>query len=256
MRRTPAPIWRQTSTLAILQGRTHVYQFDRSQDRLSLHRACTLRINHDTLVERENSMARMKVLLLEDVPSLGLAGEVYAVAGGYARNYLIPRGYAAVATKGALKQAEEIKQAGIRRRAKERANAEAQAQVISSKKLLFHANAGDNDRLYGSVTAADIAERLEEACGFEIDRRRLQLGAALRDLGIFPIEIRLMPEVATTFEVAVVREGETWDDARARRQAREEAFAAAEAEAEAAAAAVAAAEAEEAAAEEAGAEED
>ena len=78
MRRRPAPIWRQTSTLAILQGRTHVYQFDRSQDRLSLHRACTLRINHDTLVERENSMARMKVLLLEDVPSLGLAGEVIA----------------------------------------------------------------------------------------------------------------------------------------------------------------------------------
>ncbi|MEZ4556695.1 MAG: 50S ribosomal protein L9 [Caldilineaceae bacterium] len=102
--------------------------------------------------------------------------------------------------------------------AKERANAEAQAQVISSKKLLFHANAGDNDRLYGSVTAADIAERLEEACGFEIDRRRLQLGAALRDLGIFPIEIRLMPEVATTFEVAVVREGGR-GTMRARRQA-------------------------------------
>lgn len=191
-------------------------------------------------------MARMKVLLLEDVPSLGLAGDVYAVAGGYARNYLIPRGYAALATKGAMKQADEIKQAGIRRRAKERANAEAQAQVISGKKLLFQANAGDNDRLYGSVTAADIAEQLEAACGFEIDRRRLQLGAALRELGIHQVELRLMPEVAAVFDVAVVREGETWDDALARKKAKDEAAAAAEqaaAEAAAAAAEAAAAEA-------------
>src|SRR4051812_18200590 len=105
-------------------------------------------------------MSRIKVLLIQDVTGLGTAGNVYNVAGGYARNFLMPRGMALLATKGALKQAEEIKQAGIRRRAQERANADAQAQMINGKRLIFTANAGDNDRLYGSVTSADIAEKL------------------------------------------------------------------------------------------------
>ncbi len=175
-------------------------------------------------------MARVKVLLLQDVPQLGLAGDIYAVAGGYARNYLIPRQYAILASKGALKQAEEIRQAGIRRRAQMRADAEAQASVVNGKRLLFQANAGEGGRLYGSVTAADIAEQLEEQVGFEIDRRRLMLGQSLRDLGIYEVELRLMPEVSGQFQVAVVREEETWADAEAR-----DAAVKAEAEAEAAA---------------------
>ncbi len=168
-------------------------------------------------------MARINVLLIDDVPELGLAGEVYTVAGGYARNYLMPRGMAIIATKGAMKQAEEIRQAGVRRRAQMRAGAEAQAQVIEGKRLLFQANAGDNDRLYGSVTASDIAEQLEELVGFEIDRRKIILGSALRDLGIYDLVIRIMPEVDATFHAAVVREGEGWADAEARIQARIEA---------------------------------
>lgn len=173
-------------------------------------------------------MARMKVLLLQDVPELGHAGEIYAVAGGYARNYLMPRGYAVLATKGALKQAEEIKQAGIRRRARERSNAEAQAQVIAGKQLLFAANAGENDRLYGSVTAAEIAAKLGETVGFEIDRRKIDLEHAIRDLGIYDLSIRLMPEVQSSFRVAVVRDGEDWAAAEARTAARAAAAKAAE----------------------------
>ncbi|MCB0047100.1 MAG: 50S ribosomal protein L9 [Caldilineaceae bacterium] len=179
-------------------------------------------------------MARVKVLLIDDVPNLGLAGEVYTVAGGYARNYLMPRGMAIIASKGAMKQAEEIRQAGIRRRAQMRAGAEAQAQVISGKRLIFEANAGDNDRLYGSITSSDIAERLEQMVGFEVDRRKILLGAALRDLGIHDVTIRIMPEVDADFRVAVVREGESWSDAEALMQAKAEAAAAAEAEAKAA----------------------
>jgi large subunit ribosomal protein L9 len=121
-----------------------------------------------------------------------------------------------LATKGALKQAEDIKQAGIRRRARERANAEAQAQIIAQQKLLFSARAGDNNRLYGSVTAADIADELAKAVDFEIDRRRTQLEHPLRDLGVYDIEIRLIADVAPKFKVAVVREGESWADAEAR----------------------------------------
>ncbi len=176
-------------------------------------------------------MARMKVLLLQDVPELGEAGEVYSVAGGYARNFLMPRGYATLATSGAMKQADVIKQAGIRRRAQERANAEAQAAMIAGKKLLFTANAGDNDRLYGSITTGDIAERLAAEVGFEVDRRRIQLEAPLRDLGVFAIELRLMQDVAGKFTVAVVREGENWSHAEERQAKKAAAIMAREAQA-------------------------
>ncbi len=169
-------------------------------------------------------MSRMKVLLLKDVPELGDAGEIYAVAGGYARNYLMPRGLAVLATKGAMKQAEEIKDAGLRRRARERASAEAQAQVIQGKRLLFTANAGENDRLYGSVTVAEIAEKLGEMVEFEVDRRRIEMEHAIRDLGVYDVAIRMMADVYGKFKVAVVREGEGWSEAEAR-QARKAAAA-------------------------------
>jgi large subunit ribosomal protein L9 len=161
-------------------------------------------------------MSRMKVLLTQDVANLGLAGEIHSVAGGYARNYLMPRGMVVLATKGALKQADDIRQAGIRRRARERANAEAQAQMIMQQKLLFAARTGESNRLYGSVTSADIAEELTKAVGFEVDRRRIQLEHPIRDLGIYEVELRLMPDVAPKFKVAVVREGEGWAEAEAR----------------------------------------
>ncbi len=179
-------------------------------------------------------MARMKVLLTEDIPSLGLAGEVHTVARGYARNYLLPRREAILATKGALKQAEDIRQAAIRKRAQERSNADAQAEVLSSQQLLFNVRAGDNDRLYGSITTSDIAELMEETVEFEVDRRRILLSQPIRELGLYDVTIRLMAEVEATFAVAVVREGEGWADAEQREQDRE-AAAQAEAEAEAAA---------------------
>lgn len=161
-------------------------------------------------------MARMKVLLVEDVPNLGLAGDVRTVAGGYARNYLIPRREVILATKSALKQAEEIRQTAMRKRAQQRSNAEAQAEILNSQQLLFAVRAGDNDRLYGSITSSDIAERLEENVKFEVDRRRILLDAAIRDLGLYEVTIRLIPEVEAVFSIAVVREGETWADAEQR----------------------------------------
>ncbi len=165
-------------------------------------------------------MARMKVLLIHDVPELGHAGEVFRVAGGYARNYLMPRGLAVAATRGALKQAEEIKEAGIRRRAQERANAEAQAQMVAGRRILFSANAGENERLYGSVTSADIAERLGAEVGFEVDRRRIMLDQPIRELGLYEVNLRFMQDVTGVFQVAVVREGETWQHAEERQAKR------------------------------------
>lgn len=164
-------------------------------------------------------MARINILLTQDVLDLGLAGEIHKVAGGYARNYLIPRGLAILATKGAMKQADEIRQAGVRRRAQERENAEAQAELIGGQKILFQAKAGENDRLYGSVTTAEVAEKLSASVGFEIDRRRIQPSQALRELGLHSLQVRIMHEVTAEFVVGVVREGETWDDAVARDKA-------------------------------------
>ena len=176
----------------------------------------------------------LNLFVPRDPPPAGV--RTVKVAPGFGRNYLMPRGLAVLATRGAMKQADEIKATATRRRARERANAEAQAQVISGAKLLFKANAGDNDRLYGSVTTADIAEKLSEAVGFEVDRRRIDIEHGIRDLGIHELSIRLMPEVAATFKVAVVREGEDWNAAEARAAAKA-AKAAAQAQAEAAAAA-------------------
>ncbi len=170
-------------------------------------------------------MARTKVLLIEDVMDLGEAGDVRVVAGGFARNYLMPRGMAILATKGALKQAEEIRQAGMRRRARERAHAESQAILVRGQKLLFGARAGDTDRLYGSVTSAEIAEKLSEAVGFEVDRRRIQLEHPLRDLGIYALDLRFMTDVSAQFQVAVVREGESWAAADTREAAKAKAVA-------------------------------
>ena len=164
-------------------------------------------------------MARMKVLLMEDVPNLGLAGEIQTVAAGFVRNYLMPRKEAVPASKGAVKQAEEIRQAGVRKRAKERSNAQAQAEIINKQKLLFEVRAGDNGRLYGSITSSDVAEQLEGMLEFEIDRRRIQLDAGIRDLGVYDVPIRLMPEVTAIFKVAVVREGEGWADVEKRQAA-------------------------------------
>lgn len=197
-------------------------------------------------------MARTKVLLTEDVPNLGLAGEVHTVAGGYARNYLLPRGEAVLATAGAVRQAEEIRRTAMRKRAQERASAEDQAELIGKQELIFEVRAGENDRLYGSITSTDIAERLEDKLGFEIDRRRILLDQAIRELGIYEVTTRLMPEVEATFKVAIVRQEETWEDAEARAEARrrEAEEAAAAAAAEAAAAEAAEAEGEEAEAEE------
>ena len=160
-------------------------------------------------------MARVKVLLMQDVAKLGNAGESYMVAGGYARNFLMPRGMAVLATKGAMKQAEMIKEAGVRRRAKELSNAQAQAQLIRGKRLLFTANAGENNRLYGSVTASDIAEKLSGTVGFDVDRRKILLDQPIRELGVFPVTVRLMPDVMADFTIGVVREGENFDKAAA-----------------------------------------
>ena len=148
----------------------------------------------------------MEVLLLKNVEPLGQAGEVKRVADGYARNYLFPRELAVIATPGAIKKAGQIRQAEMRRRAKEISEAQALAQVLDGQTVTFRARAGETDRLYGSITNVNIAEALEEQIGQEVDRRKIELEEPLKDLGTHAVTIRLAAEAEAKVTVVIERE--------------------------------------------------
>jgi len=152
----------------------------------------------------------MKVLLLQDVDNLGLAGDVVKVAPGYGRNYLMPQKLAVLATPGAIKQAVSIRQAGEIKRAREKADAEATANQIRGKILVFERRAGNRGQLYGSVTVTDIARELGNKVGLEIDRRKISLPEPLRTLGEWDVTVRLMIGVSATVHVVIIPEGETY----------------------------------------------
>lgn len=153
----------------------------------------------------------MEVLLLKPVPGLGEAGAICKVKPGYARNYLIPRGLALPATEGLRKQATQIREAAERRRQRELAAARSLAERIRATTLTFKARAGEGGRLYGSITAAMIAEQLSQAVGEEIDRRRLRLEHSLRELGEHEVFIHLATGVDAAFKVVI--EAEESDEA-------------------------------------------
>jgi len=152
---------------------------------------------------------KMKVLLVQDVDKLGSAGEVKEVSGGYGRNYLLPKGFAVLATRGQVKQAEE-RLASVRKREEaNRKDAEALAARISGQTLRFTARVGELDRLYGSITNADIAEKIQSQLGIEIDRRKIDLDESIKRIGIYPIKIRLMSGLEPLINVVVEgQEGE------------------------------------------------
>jgi large subunit ribosomal protein L9 len=150
----------------------------------------------------------MQVLLLQDVSGIGNAGEVKKVADGYARNYLLPRKLAVVATEGAVKQAEAIKQAVIRREAKTRADAQELAKMIEQVTLTLRAKAGEGDRLFGSITSADIVEALAREKGITVDKRKVDLDSPLKELGAHQVTIKLHPDVSARVTVVVEKEAQ------------------------------------------------
>lgn len=151
----------------------------------------------------------MEVLLKQDVKGVGNAGDIKKVASGYARNFLIPQGLAIPANKGATKQAQQIKSAAERRYDRERASAASLAERINSQSLTFHARAADTGRLFGSITASDIAEAMEQKLGVEISKRQIDLEHPLRDLGSHQVPVRLLSDVIPNITVLIEREGES-----------------------------------------------
>jgi len=148
----------------------------------------------------------MEVILREHVDNLGRRGEVVKVANGYARNYLLPRKLALLVTEGNKKQIERERAKFDAKEAEEKKIAEAMAARLATAEVVIARRVGETEALYGSVTAADIAEALA-AKGFEIDRRRLQLADPIKKVGESSIPVKLHRDVTATVKVKVVAEG-------------------------------------------------
>ena len=151
-------------------------------------------------------MANTKILLREDIDTLGRRGEIVKVKAGYARNYLLPHGFATLATKGNVRQIELEREALLKRAAVERSTAEAQAEQMGSIELEFTRKAGEGGTLFGSVTSMDIADALK-AKGYEFDRRKIVLKDAIKETGEYKANIKLHRDVVLTVPVTVNAEG-------------------------------------------------
>jgi large subunit ribosomal protein L9 len=145
----------------------------------------------------------MKVILSKDVAGTGKAGEVREVADGYARNFLFPRKLAIPASGGAMKTVEAKKATEQKKAAAEEAAARALADRLTSAPVVLTAKVGDQGRLYGSITTADIADQLSAHVGQPIDKRKIELADPIRHLGTFEVTIRLHRAVNATVKVDV-----------------------------------------------------
>lgn len=147
----------------------------------------------------------MQVILKEPLEKLGQIGDVVTVKPGYARNYLIPQGLAYEATPANLRRIEREREQIEKRAAADLATARAQASTIEGVSITFAARAGEEGKLFGSITTADIAEKLAEQ-GIEIDRRQIVLDEPLKALGVFSVPVRLHAEVRPELKVWVIKE--------------------------------------------------
>jgi len=146
----------------------------------------------------------MKVILRADVPSVGNKGDVLDVADGYARNYLVPRGLAMKATKGVVAQAEAMRRNRAAKEARDVDAAQTAASSLQGARIEIPARAGEGGKLFGSVTASDIAEAIQAQRGIEVDRRRVGLDEPVKELSEVEVEVKLHTDVAATVTVVVV----------------------------------------------------
>ena len=147
----------------------------------------------------------MEVILREDIEKLGSRGQVVKVASGYARNFLLPKRLAVAATDSNRKIVEQERQAHLRKEAKAVGEASDLAKLMLGTAVTIKQKAGESDQLFGSVTSKDIADALA-AKGFNIDRRKIQLNDPIKQLGEYPVPIRLHKDVTVDISVLVAKE--------------------------------------------------
>ena len=148
----------------------------------------------------------MIVILNRDVKGTGKAGDVVKVSDGYARNMLLPKGYAKEATEGNIRSLEKQKAIAAEKKAEEKARAEEQAEKIAGLSVLIKTKAGDGGRIFGSITSKDIAEALQAQHGIEIDKKKIQLDAPIKQTGELEVGLKLYYEVNARLKVIVEAE--------------------------------------------------
>lgn len=148
----------------------------------------------------------MKLILQREVDKLGVPGDVVEVKDGYARNFLLPRGLAIPATKGAVKHAQQLREGHDSRARKAKTEAESLASQLAKTSLRVASRAGEDGKLFGSVTAQHLADELTKATGHSIDRKRIHLDEPIRSLGTHEVAIHLHPDIDVTVTVEVVQE--------------------------------------------------
>jgi large subunit ribosomal protein L9 len=145
----------------------------------------------------------MKVILQQPVDKLGVPGDIVEVADGYARNYLMPRGMAVKATKGGVKHIESLKRAHATRTNKAKAEAEQVAGRLIANPVTIAAHAGEEGKLFGSVTASDVAAAIEQQAGIRVDRHDVHLDEPIRSVGSHEVRVHLFAEVDPVISVEV-----------------------------------------------------
>lgn len=146
----------------------------------------------------------MKVILQQEVKSLGKRGDILEVSEGHARNFLFPRKLAVEATTGNLKTLEVRKQKEELKKAEDKKQAQALGEKIKRLKVEIKAKTGDNGRLFGSITSKDIADAVKAASGIDLDKRKIELEEPIKCLGSYSLKIKLHKDVVSEFQVNVV----------------------------------------------------
>ncbi|RTZ61261.1 MAG: 50S ribosomal protein L9 [Gammaproteobacteria bacterium] len=145
----------------------------------------------------------MRVILIKDVPGYGTFGDIVNVKDGFANNYLIPRGLALPATEGNVKHVQEILKQKKRKLEREKAKAQEIAEKINGLVLEISRPVGVTGKLYGAITVGEIAEKIKETAGVEVDKRKIMLRAPIKNVGRYNITVKLHPEVSATVTVEV-----------------------------------------------------
>lgn len=149
-------------------------------------------------------MSTMKLILTAEVTGLGSSGDTVEVKGGYGRNYLLPRGLAMIATRGAEKQIAGLRRARDARDVRTLEEAQALAARLSGLTVTLPARSGDGGRLFGRITTADVAAAVTAAGGPELDRRRIELPSSIKSVGTHTVTVRVHPEVSVPVTLDVV----------------------------------------------------
>ncbi|MBB2912699.1 large subunit ribosomal protein L9 [Streptosporangium becharense] len=146
----------------------------------------------------------MKLILTSEVTGLGAPGDIVEVKSGYGRNYLLPRGFAILWTRGGEKQIASIKKARDAREIRDLGTAKEVAAQLRVLKVVLKTKAGESGRLFGSITTGDVAEAVQAAGGPVLDRRRIEIASAIKSVGSHRVSVKLHPEVSASLDIEVV----------------------------------------------------